>query len=101
MHDPVNSPSHYMLLPNVEVIDVVDKLCDRAQATNALVGSEFSYYAQLMQYLMRFMDKGGVEDIKKAKWYMERMLTSVESRTPAKRQPKIVDTTIPKPEDWA
>ncbi len=76
MEDAVNSPKHYMLMEGVEVINVVDVLCDKAAANNSLIGAEISYYAQMMQYLMRFMDKNGEEDLKKAKWYLDRLVAS-------------------------
>ena len=33
-----------------------------------------SDYVQLMQYLMRFMDKNGKEDLEKARWYLDKMI---------------------------
>jgi len=33
----------------------------------------------MMQYLMRFMDKKGLEDLKKASWYLNKIINSYES----------------------
>jgi hypothetical protein len=35
-----------------------------------------SDYVQLMQYLMRFMDKNGKEDLEKARWYLDKMISA-------------------------
>jgi hypothetical protein len=37
-----------------------------------------SDYVQMMQYLMRFMDKNGVEDLKKARWYLDKLIDSYD-----------------------
>jgi hypothetical protein len=35
-------------------------------------------YTQMMQYLMRFMDKNGVEDLKKARWYLDKLIDAYD-----------------------
>jgi hypothetical protein len=86
-YDVVSKPKHYMLFepsdihPNkgIEVRDVLEKLCNKLQNTlpYPVTSSLFeSDYVQLMQYLMRFMDKNGVEDLKKARWYLDKMIES-------------------------
>ena len=89
-HDVVNKPKHYMLFDDcyiqqaakegkgIEVRDVISLLimkmdeCE-SQVPNWLPLFE-SDYVQLMQYLMRFMDKNGVEDLKKARWYLDKLI---------------------------
>ena len=89
-YDVVSKPKHYMLFDEdciqkvaqegkgIEVRDVLEMLvmkmddCD-AKVPNWLPLFE-SDYVQLMQYLMRFMDKNGVEDLKKARWYLDKMI---------------------------
>lgn len=80
VHDPVNNPSHYQLLPGVEVIDVLDALCNKLDKSEslALTGAQKSYYAQMMGYLMRCMDKNGLQDMKKARWYLDRIIKQQE-----------------------
>lgn len=79
-NDPVNNPSHYQLLPGVEVIDVLDALCNKLDKSESLVltGAQKSYYAQMMGYLMRCMDKNGLQDMKKAKFYLDRIIKQQE-----------------------
>jgi hypothetical protein len=78
-YDTISKPKHYMLFEEegIEVRDVLEKLCDKLQNTlpYPVTSSLFeSDYVQLMQYLMRFMDKNGVEDLKKARWYLDKMI---------------------------
>lgn len=79
-HDPVNKPKHYQLLPGVEVIDVLDALCDKLDNSTLLYNKEVSYYAQAMGYFMRFMDKNGLEDLKKGRWYIDRIIKNLEAK---------------------
>ena len=76
-HDPVNKPKHYMLFEKegIEVRDVIEKLVGKFELTSLGYPYMFvSDYVQMMQYLMRFQDKNGVEDLKKARWYLDKMI---------------------------
>jgi hypothetical protein len=81
-YDVVSKPKHYMLFEDqgIEVRDVISKLVDKMIRAENYVPLESplfeSDYVQLMQYLMRFMDKNGVEDLKKARWYLDKMIES-------------------------
>jgi hypothetical protein len=78
-YDVISKPKHYMLFEDkgIEVRDVIEKLVEKIQtATPRKYALEESDYVQLMQYLMRFMDKNGVEDLKKARWYLDKMIES-------------------------
>ena len=74
-HDPVEKPKHYMLFEEegIEVRDVIEKLVDKIEwrPDSSLFVAD---YVQMMQYLMRFMDKNGVEDLKKARWYLDKLI---------------------------
>ena len=81
LYDVVCKPKHYMLFEKegIEVRDVCDKLvCKVREGSNVPFWKDNnlfeSDYVQLMQYLMRFMDKNGVEDLKKARWYLDKMI---------------------------
>lgn len=81
-HDPVNKPKHYMLFEEegIEVRDVIEKLVGKFELTSLGYPYMFvSDYVQMMQYLMRFQDKNGVEDLKKARWYLDKMINVYES----------------------
>lgn len=66
-NDAVNHPSHYTA-GGVECIDALDA------ATEGLTGFEAVYTANAIKYLWRWKRKNGKEDLKKAKWYLERLI---------------------------
>lgn len=66
MNDPVN-PSHYKA-GKVECIDALEA------ATIGLFGIEAVCTANVIKYLWRWKFKGGVEDLKKARWYLNRLI---------------------------
>jgi hypothetical protein len=59
----------------IEVRDVIEKLVDKLPP---MPGMTVSDYVQMMQYLMRFMDKNGVEDLEKARWYLDKIIQSLK-----------------------
>ena len=76
-YNPVTKPKHYMLFEDlgIEVRDVIEKLTQKFELSS--MGHSYMFvsdYVQMMQYLMRFMDKNGVEDLKKARWYLDKMI---------------------------
>ena len=80
-YDSVSKPKHYMLFPekNIEVRDVIERLVVKIDDTSTEYFPMFTAdYVQMMQYLMRFMDKNGVEDLKKARWYLDKLIDSYD-----------------------
>jgi hypothetical protein len=80
-YDTVNKPKHYMLFEEegIEVRDVIEKLVNKIPPVSRDYGGLFTAdYVQMMQYLMRFMDKNGVEDLKKARWYLDKLIDSYD-----------------------
>jgi hypothetical protein len=83
-YDIVSKPKHYMLFEEqgIEVRDVIEKLVNRINGsivpnTPTIPPPLFeSDYVQMMQYLMRFMDKNGKQDLEKAKWYLDKLIES-------------------------
>ena len=81
LYDVVCKPKHYMLFEKegIEVRDVIEKLVEKLYPSYKIPSEEdaplfMSDYVQLLQYIMRFMDKNGVEDLKKARWYLDKMI---------------------------
>jgi len=67
-HDPVNHPSHYTF-GKIEVIDAIEGL---ALEGDFLLGN-------VLKYVARAKHKGAeLEDLKKARWYLERKITNLE-----------------------
>lgn len=69
MSDAIN-PQHYKQ-GQVECIDAI------AAATCELKGLEAVCTANVIRYLWRWKAKNGVEDLKKARWYLDRLIQEV------------------------
>jgi len=69
--DNVNHPAHYTS-GNIECIDAIH------DAVNHLDGFEGMCTGNAMKYLWRWKHKNGVEDLKKAVWYIQRLITKLE-----------------------
>lgn len=67
--DMINNPAHY----NKAGIECVDAIA-------AATGEGFEYYLQgnILKYLWRYRYKNGSEDLKKAQWYLNRLIKEVE-----------------------
>ena len=89
-YNPVSKPKHYMLFEDkgIEVRDVIEKLVWKIKMDTGRNVPDWemapmfdSDYVQMMQYGMRFMDKGGVEDLKKMRWYLDKMIEAYDSNS--------------------
>ena len=71
MSDPIN-PSHYKHLP-AEAIDIIMAAIAKAPS------NESAYLqGQVLKYLLRCWEKKGIEDLRKAKWYLDRMVNEFD-----------------------
>lgn len=70
--DPVNHPAHYTK-GKVECIDAIES------AVVNLTGVEAFLTGQVIKYSYRWKDKGGAEDLRKAGWYLNRLINFVEN----------------------
>lgn len=68
--DNIN-PSHYKK-GKIEAIDAIEA------AVVGKSGPEAINVANVIKYLWRYEDKNGLEDVRKAKWYLERLITVLE-----------------------
>ena len=69
--DMVNHPQHYTQ-GGIECIDALKA------ATVGKRGIEAVCVANVIKYLWRYEEKNGIEDVRKAKWYVERLLKELE-----------------------
>jgi len=67
MNDPVNHPSHYTQ-GTIECIDAIES------ATVGLTGIQAYNTGAAIKYLWRWSKKNGVEDLKKAQWYINQLI---------------------------
>ena len=63
--DMVNSPAHYNKA-GIETIDIIE----------SVTGDGFETYLQgnILKYICRYKYKNGVEDLEKARWYLNRLI---------------------------
>lgn len=74
MKDNINHPDHYKTENGLETIDVIEAF------TEGLQGGEATNTGNILKYMCRWKKKNGLEDLKKAQWYLNRLINSVESR---------------------
>ena len=68
----VNHPNHYQSKMGLEVIDVMEAF------TEGLTGIEAVDTAQVLKYICRWKSKNGLQDLHKAKWYIEHLINHIE-----------------------
>jgi hypothetical protein len=69
--DQVNHPAHYTR-GGIECIDALEA------ATIDLQGIEAVCTANAIKYLWRWKNKNGLEDLKKARWYIDKLISQRE-----------------------
>ena len=65
--DMINHPDHYQL-NGMETIDII------GAATSELSGIEAFDTGNALKYLCRWKNKNGIEDLKKAVWYIQHLI---------------------------
>lgn len=68
----VSHPSHYQSETGLEVIDVIEAF------TFDLKGIEATDTGNVLKYMCRWRGKNGLQDLKKAAWYLEHLIEHVE-----------------------
>lgn len=70
-NDVVNTPAHY-INGKIECIDVIDTV------TRDLPGELGFYEGTILKYIWRWSRKNGVEDLRKARWYLNRLILKLD-----------------------
>lgn len=73
--DMVNHPPHYKTENGLETIDVIEAF------TSGLTGIEAVDTANVMKYICRWKKKNGLQDLKKAEWYLQHLIRHVEKES--------------------
>ena len=68
----VSHPSHYQSESGLEVIDVIETF------TSDLKGIEATDTGNVLKYMCRWKHKNGLQDLKKAEWYLKHLIQHVE-----------------------
>lgn len=70
--DDINHPQRYQSDSGIEVIDVIEAF------TKDLHGVVAFDIGNALKYLCRWKKKGGIDDLKKAKWYIDHVIEKSE-----------------------
>lgn len=70
--DMVNHPPHYKSETGLEAIDVIEAF------TFDLKGIEATDTGNILKYMCRWKQKNGLQDLKKAMWYLQHLIDHVE-----------------------
>lgn len=68
----VSHPPHYQSATGLEVIDVIEAF------TAELKGIEAADTANVIKYICRWNHKNGLQDLKKAMWYLTHLINHIE-----------------------
>lgn len=68
----VSHPGHYQSNTGLEVIDAVEAF------TEGLEGIEACDTGNIIKYICRWKKKNGIQDLKKAQWYLQHLINHVE-----------------------
>ena len=72
INDIINNPKHYKQ-GHIECIDSIEAMLNREEFIGYLRGNS-------LKYRWRFRYKNGVEDLKKAEWYENKLLAVLEKQ---------------------
>lgn len=92
MSDAIN-PDHYKQLP-AEAIEIIEAAINKAPSNR-----DAYLHGQVLKYVLRCWNKNGIEDLRKAKWYLDRLIESFEANEPEQPAIKQSLTTEP-PDGW-
>lgn len=73
-HSDVDHPPHYTA-GKIECIEAIEA------ATTGLEGLEAVCTANVIKYVWRWKRKNGLQDLEKAKWYLDRLIQAQVSRS--------------------
>lgn len=70
--DVIDHPLHYLSETGLETIDVIEAF------TYDLIGIEAYDAGNIIKYICRWKHKNGLQDLKKAAWYLNHLINYVE-----------------------
>lgn len=77
----VSHPSHYQSETGLEVIDVIEAF------TFDLKGIEATDTGNVLKYMCRWKSKNGLQDLKKAAWYLDHLINHIEKLEKENNEP--------------
>jgi hypothetical protein len=70
----VEHPNHYQSATGLETIDVIKAF------TDDLKGIEATDTGNILKYMCRWKNKNGLQDLKKARWYLNHLIGEIENK---------------------
>lgn len=70
--DVIINPPYYRASNGLEVYDVIRGF------TEGLMGEQAVNQGNIIKYILRWPKKNGLEDLKKARWYLDKMINEIE-----------------------
>lgn len=70
----VSHPAHYQSKTGLEVINVIEAF------TADLKGIEATDTGNVLKYMCRWKNKNGLQDLEKAKWYLDHLIEHIKKR---------------------
>ncbi len=83
----VSHPDHYMSETGLEVIDVIEAF------TFDLKGIEATDTGNILKYICRWKNKNGLQDLEKAKWYLDHLIDHVRTLE-EENKPNLIEKEI-------
>lgn len=74
-NDMVNNPLHY----NGSSIECIDAMAAMVDGVDNITSHQAYCWQNAFKYLWRFPYKNGVEDLKKCRWYLDRLIKEMET----------------------
>lgn len=71
MTETVNHPSHYQLTNGIEAFDVMQGVMSEEEFDGYTLGN-------VLKYILRYKQKNGVEDLRKARFYLDMLIERVD-----------------------
>ncbi len=68
----VNHPDHYQSNKGLEVIQVMEAFTEGQEGIEAICTGN------VLKYICRWKKKNGIQDLKKAEWYLQRLIRHME-----------------------
>ena len=71
-NDMVKHPNHYLGADGLEVFEVLEQFSPSQEYVEGF------YCSNVIKYVLRFSQKNGVEDLKKARVYLDKLIETME-----------------------
>lgn len=71
-NDMVKRPTHYQGADGLEVFEVLEQFSPSPEYVEGF------YWSNVIKYVLRFSQKNGLEDLKKARVYLDKLIETME-----------------------